>query len=182
MPMLFFFSSRRRHTRLQGDWSSDVCSSDLLRQGHQEDALRVYQALLTQRPGDARLRARVQALSPGGTGRGRTGESLPSFLKRILAGRLPAAAPDPIAPAPTLPPLPPSDPTPEVGGGSPLAGAFASLGLEAEPEFTAPGEATRPAADRDRKSTRLNSSHLVISYAVFCLKKKKKHIHRHNLD
>src|SRR2546426_5515275 len=28
---------------------------------------------------------------------------------------------------------------------------------------------------RDRKSTRLNSSHLVISYAVFCLKKKKKY-------
>src|SRR5256885_6985347 len=28
--------------------------------------------------------------------------------------------------------------------------------------------------DRDRKSTRLNSSHLVISYAVFCLKKKTK--------
>src|SRR5256885_11135411 len=27
--MVFFFSSRRRHTRLQGDWSSDVCSSDL---------------------------------------------------------------------------------------------------------------------------------------------------------
>src|SRR5256885_15741588 len=29
----FFFSSRRRHTRLQGDWSSDVCSSDLSRGG-----------------------------------------------------------------------------------------------------------------------------------------------------
>src|SRR5256885_4607961 len=28
--VLFFFSSRRRHTRLQGDWSSDVCSSDLI--------------------------------------------------------------------------------------------------------------------------------------------------------
>src|SRR5256885_104799 len=27
--LAFFFSSRRRHTRLQGDWSSDVCSSDL---------------------------------------------------------------------------------------------------------------------------------------------------------
>src|SRR5215467_6236985 len=27
--IIFFFSSRRRHTRLQGDWSSDVCSSDL---------------------------------------------------------------------------------------------------------------------------------------------------------
>src|SRR2546430_8438309 len=31
---------------------------------------------------------------------------------------------------------------------------------------------------RDRKSTRLNSSHSQISYAVFCLKKKKKHIHQ----
>src|SRR5256885_11265698 len=29
-PCVFFFSSRRRHTRLQGDWSSDVCSSDLV--------------------------------------------------------------------------------------------------------------------------------------------------------
>src|SRR5688500_19450718 len=28
--LYFFFSSRRRHTRLQGDWSSDVCSSDLI--------------------------------------------------------------------------------------------------------------------------------------------------------
>src|SRR5256885_8653906 len=36
------------------------------------------------------------------------------------------------------------------------------------------GHARRVACDRaDRKSTRLNSSHLVISYAVFCLKKKK---------
>src|SRR2546430_6775803 len=31
----------------------------------------------------------------------------------------------------------------------------------------------RPATARDRKSTRLNSSHSQISYAVFCLKKKK---------
>src|SRR2546426_4584239 len=30
----------------------------------------------------------------------------------------------------------------------------------------------------DRKSTRLNSSHLVISYAVFCLKKKKKNVYK----
>src|SRR5207248_4450533 len=28
-PVLFFFSSRRRHTSSYGDWSSDVCSSDL---------------------------------------------------------------------------------------------------------------------------------------------------------
>src|SRR5688572_31228662 len=32
-----------------------------------------------------------------------------------------------------------------------------------------------PADNRDRKSTRLNSSHSQISYAVFCLKKKKQH-------
>src|SRR5256885_15954271 len=35
-------------------------------------------------------------------------------------------------------------------------------------------EGLEPAQHADRKSTRLNSSHLVISYAVFCLKKKKK--------
>src|SRR2546426_8517763 len=35
----------------------------------------------------------------------------------------------------------------------------------------------RVRAGQDRKSTRLNSSHLVISYAVFCLKKKKKNVH-----
>src|SRR5438034_6669284 len=34
--------------------------------------------------------------------------------------------------------------------------------------------ACSPRFSRDRKSTRLNSSHTVISYAVFCLKKKKK--------
>src|SRR6478735_5470936 len=33
MSFFFFFSSRRRHTRLQGDWSSDVCSSDLDQRG-----------------------------------------------------------------------------------------------------------------------------------------------------
>src|SRR6516162_10409552 len=36
-----------------------------------------------------------------------------------------------------------------------------------------PGPAPSRRCTRDRKSTRLNSSHLVISYAVFCLKKKK---------
>src|SRR6266446_9797199 len=48
------------------------------------------------------------------------------------------------------------------------------------PGKAAPNDARSPAiaklklAALDRKSTRLNSSHLVISYAVFCLKKKKK--------
>src|SRR2546426_1699846 len=43
----FFFSSRRRHTRLQGDWSSDVCSSDL-RHGDHTAGLNY---LLTVNPG-----------------------------------------------------------------------------------------------------------------------------------
>src|SRR5437762_14200021 len=34
--MCFFFSSRRRHTRYIGDWSSDVCSSDLLTLAYME--------------------------------------------------------------------------------------------------------------------------------------------------
>src|SRR2546429_1353141 len=37
-------------------------------------------------------------------------------------------------------------------------------------------------SDRDRKSTRLNSSHGYISYAVFCLKKKKKSIDKNPID
>src|SRR3712207_7481351 len=36
-----------------------------------------------------------------------------------------------------------------------------------------PGDYLNPVAGEDRKSTRLNSSHANISYAVFCLKKKK---------
>src|SRR2546429_6378296 len=51
------------------------------------------------------------------------------------------------------------------------------LGLGGEPELL-PGQRVRPGGERehevrDRKSTRLNSSHGYISYAVFWLKKKK---------
>src|SRR2546427_8314861 len=42
-----------------------------------------------------------------------------------------------------------------------------------------PGRSRRGARRRDRKSTRLNSSHSQISYAVFCLKKKKKNKNQH---
>src|SRR5437016_14676573 len=38
--VVFFFSSRRRHTRLVSDWSSDVCSSDLLPARAQEEQTR----------------------------------------------------------------------------------------------------------------------------------------------
>src|SRR2546430_5161816 len=38
----FFFSSRRRHTRFDCDWSSDVCSSDLTREGSDAICRRAY--------------------------------------------------------------------------------------------------------------------------------------------
>src|SRR5690606_40616597 len=41
MVVLFFFSSRRRHTRFSRDWSSDVCSSDL----HDDYGARVWQMI-----------------------------------------------------------------------------------------------------------------------------------------
>src|SRR2546422_5279277 len=95
--MLFFFSSRRRHTRCSRDWSSDVCSSDL--------------AVAEQRC-DVR-----------------------DLLLDVAAIR-----------------------SPQSGNGD--------VGVEDSHVAALPDE-------RDRKSTRLNSSHGYISYAVFCLKKKK---------
>src|SRR5436305_6790432 len=92
MSEVFFFSSRRRHTRCGRDWSSDVCSSDL------------------------------------GVTRSRTVATLPQPTASVTKRR----------PAVT-----------ELNFGDKV--------LFAE----------------DRKSTRLNSSHVRISYAVFCLKKKK---------
>src|SRR5438270_1794073 len=48
------------------------------------------------------------------------------------------------------------------------------LAIEVEADAAAAAGAGRRLLRRDRKSTRLNSSHSQISYAVFCLKKKKK--------
>src|SRR2546429_6922754 len=102
---VFFFSSRRRHTRCSRDWSSDVCSSDLMMRAEEvERRLRLAESRLKE-----------------------TEESLAAERKTI--------------------------------------------------------EAQAGEIRKDRKSTRLNSSHGYISYAVFCLKKKNKtlrqskHIH-----
>src|SRR2546430_13488306 len=66
------------------------------------------------------------------------------------------------------------------------------LALRGDPQYRAPGirhhssrleypesqtwQSHAPVAHEDRKSTRLNSSHSQISYAVFCLKKKNQHV------
>src|SRR2546429_877691 len=47
----FFFSSRRRHTRCSRDWSSDVCSSDLLAAYHPEQA-QIGNSVLVRNVGD----------------------------------------------------------------------------------------------------------------------------------
>src|SRR2546427_8646473 len=65
--------------------------------------------------------------------------------------------------------------------GSPFTGSFCHSTLAISVDFRAlrasvklyPRLADKPDAKIDRKSTRLNSSHSQISYAVFCLKKKK---------
>src|SRR5256885_5378078 len=106
----FFFSSRRRHTRLQGDWSSDVCSSDL----HFKSQF---------------LRHSAYSVPP---------------VFRVRAEGL----------------------------------AFHECDLAmTQSEQMIEGHPRTPFLVQDRKSTRLNSSHLVISYAVFCLKKKTKAHH-----
>src|SRR5256885_8428963 len=104
---VFFFSSRRRHTRLQGDWSSDVCSSDL----------RVDEILRGQVVRHQEQRHVADDL--------RARRHLDNVAEQEIH----------------------------------LGIDFADL----MPAGSQP---------QDRKSTRLNSSHLVISYAVFCLKKK----------
>ena len=89
-----------------------------LKQGHHQDALRVYQALLEQRPHDATLKSKVEQLSSGG--KKKSGVSAQAFLKGIWSGR--GAAP----PAPVEQ--------------STLAAAFDVAGPP-------PGEPSRPADD-----------------------------------
>src|SRR5476649_3024011 len=50
------------------------------------------------------------------------------------------------------------------------------------PTLRGSGTGSARACRSDRKSTRLNSSHTVISYAVFCLKKKKENTQTHQLN
>src|SRR5690625_6640846 len=55
-----------------------------------------------------------------------------------------------------------------------LIALFTALGKRIKLEPHLPSSRPATAAHLDRKSTRLNSSHVAMSYAVFCLKKKKK--------
>ncbi|HXI34745.1 MAG TPA: tetratricopeptide repeat protein [Gemmatimonadales bacterium] len=84
-----------------------------LKQGHKTDALRVYQALLLQRPGDAQLAAKIAQLSgtvaaappPRRRSGPGSGETVGSFLKGVLSGKrvTPPPAPAPAEPPPAAP-------------------------------------------------------------------------------
>src|SRR5207244_12165080 len=106
---------------------------------------------------------------------------------RLLLHLSPFLRPPPPSPPPfpytTLFRSPPSTASAATKGASEPAGRSAgAMSTSALPASGSPaprsGGATRPSAGRrpggrrDRKSTRLNSSHQIISYAVFCLKKK----------
>jgi len=116
-----------------------------LKQGHQQDALRVYQALLAQRPSDARLRRKVEQLSGGGQRRQGSGVSAQAFLKGIWSGRAAVPAPPPPPPEPPAP-LPEPEPTrasvPAMEQ-STLDAAFDA----ADGEGSVPGEPSHPAKD-----------------------------------
>src|SRR5688500_20050299 len=62
---VFFFSSRRRHTRLQGDWSSDVCSSDLIPARKRSEVMNLIQTI--EQEEIKRLGRTIPDFSPGDT-------------------------------------------------------------------------------------------------------------------
>src|SRR5258708_20151915 len=107
-----------------------------------------------------------------------------SFFPVAAARAVPAPAP---AAAPMAAPLPPpaSAPIPAPPAAPPPINPASRLPL---PPSVLPAELVAIVYDlpptvtlrKDRKSTRLNSSHQIISYAVFCLKKKKK-FNPHNM-
>jgi len=116
-----------------------------LKQGHQHDALRVYQALLAQRPSDARLRRKVEQLSGGGQTRQGSGVSAQAFLKGIWSGRAPVPTPAPAPPPIPRPPAPPEPPPVPAVEQSTLEAAFDSV--DAGGGGTPPGEPSHPAQD-----------------------------------
>src|SRR6266702_6901430 len=79
---VFFFSSRRRHTRWPRDWSSDVCSSDL----HHLNAMDA-RALITRRRDPANRRVHLVEMTPDGEAAfHRLREAAGAFDRRLRGG------------------------------------------------------------------------------------------------
>src|SRR2546422_11472020 len=113
--LFFFFSSRRRHTRCSRDWSSDVCSSDLLSAhlGGRNIMERTSKAGLMAQDRVEEFTARARELVA--SGRGRELMLMPGWWYAISAesylDRL-TETPDGLALAPAI-----KGPTPDVHGG-----------------------------------------------------------------
>lgn len=93
-----------------------------LKQGHHQDALRVYKALLAQRPNDSKLQAKIAQLSGGSAAKKGSGISAQAFLKGIWSGR---GAKPPAEPQGTL--------AAAFDVAEPGAGASSSLGEPSHP-------------------------------------------------
>jgi tetratricopeptide (TPR) repeat protein len=115
-----------------------------LRQGHREDALRVYAALAARRPHDTRLRDKVAELSapPPRPRPAAGGQSAGAFLRGILGAR--PGAPAPAPPEPPVAPRRPAPAAPPPAAEQPVDVAPADTTAAGEP---APGSPTRPASD-----------------------------------
>src|SRR2546429_3336075 len=74
---LFFFSSRRRHTRCSRDWSSDVCSSDLLQRGGARGGARPNDVSQCEGRGACRGRPKGWSEHDGTYGRDRNDHPIP---------------------------------------------------------------------------------------------------------
>src|SRR3712207_7357421 len=64
VKLFFFFSSRRRHTRYWRDWSSDVCSSDLLENHHLPGELEAQVAAFVEHYNQRRVHESLDNLTP----------------------------------------------------------------------------------------------------------------------
>src|SRR2546426_10760982 len=84
--IFFFFSSRRRHTRLQGDWSSDVCSSDLLFPPNTHDQIAIT-ALAMEKAKSPMAVDWSKQIIPVGNGPGQEVDDVVEALKLVRAGK-----------------------------------------------------------------------------------------------
>src|SRR5256885_17027694 len=187
MSCFFFFSSRRRHTRLQGDWSSDVWSSDLLQAA--EAALDSSKATLERNKVDAEgpdvpflklnMERAEQMYKDGVMSKSLVEDAEKNYQlglnKQASAQRTLAVSRAEIAKceAQVAQAKASLENAQEDLRNSTIVSPIEGLVLSRDVNV---GDAVSSilvlGSQADRKSTRLNSSHLVISYAVFCLKKK----------
>ena len=148
---LFFFSSRRRHTRLRRDWSSDVCSSDLSSFNYSKNWKASSASLGFNTFRDLSIENRTPesfSYLNEGIYKSYKYEDGPKFNFNIGSRKI-------------------------FGVGDSWYNSVTSSYTVKTSMGRRDHSLIRETNSTDRKSTRLNSSHVVISYAVFCLKKKR---------